>query len=333
MVSTSRQPVPIAPLPRIRRRFAGQEGYNLVMLVVAITVLNILVALILPVWSHRIRREKEEEAIFRGLQYAEAIRVFQLRFGRFPTALKELIEVEPPSIRQLWEDPLTDHGEFGLLVDLPQARQGNGNQNPQELGGNPAADTAQNTPPNQPNVIAGIGVGSGNPKPPGNQQLNLVKLPRGGDDGEETLVQGAAIHGVYIDSSERSIRKFMEKTSYDQWLFAVEMLPVPAAGPELPLPNVRSDWIGKSFAEGLTPVSVAAATNVTRGQAGQTSRSGQNGQSAAGGSRRPQAGGDQNSSSKGLEDARRRLRDRLGNRDRGDSSNRGRGGSSRLRGD
>ena len=104
MVSTSRQPVPMAPLPRIGRRFAGQEGYNLVMLVVAITVLNILVAVILPVWSHQARREKEEEAIFRGLQYAEAIRVFQLRFGRFPTALKELIEVEPPSIRQLWED-------------------------------------------------------------------------------------------------------------------------------------------------------------------------------------------------------------------------------------
>ena len=112
-----------------------------------------------------------------------------------------------------------------------------------------------------------------------------------------------------------------------------EMLPVPAAGPELPLPSVRSDWIGKPFAEGLTPVSVAAATNVTPGQAGQTGLPGQNGQSAAGGSRRPQSGRDQNSSSKGLEDTRRRLRDRLGNRDRGDSSNRGRGGSSRLRGD
>ena len=50
-------------------------GYNIVILAVAITVLNILVAKALPLWSHVIQREKEEELIFRGLQYAEAIRI------------------------------------------------------------------------------------------------------------------------------------------------------------------------------------------------------------------------------------------------------------------
>ncbi|HEX2251775.1 MAG TPA: hypothetical protein VHQ65_00740, partial [Thermoanaerobaculia bacterium] len=51
-----------------------------------------------PAWSKMAQREKEEELIFRGLQYAEAIRVFQRKFGRYPTRLEELIEVEPRKI-------------------------------------------------------------------------------------------------------------------------------------------------------------------------------------------------------------------------------------------
>ena len=63
----------------------------------------------------QIRREKEEELIFRGLQYAEAIRIFQIRFQRLPTTLKELRDVTPRSIRQLWKDPMTEDGEFAPI--------------------------------------------------------------------------------------------------------------------------------------------------------------------------------------------------------------------------
>ena len=52
----------------VRRR--GEEGYNLAMLIVAITILNIFAAVALPLWSYTIRRDREEETIFRGLQYA-----------------------------------------------------------------------------------------------------------------------------------------------------------------------------------------------------------------------------------------------------------------------
>ena len=49
----------------------------MVVLIVAITVLNIMVAAMLPLVSTADPRDKEEELIFRGFQYAEAIRVFQ----------------------------------------------------------------------------------------------------------------------------------------------------------------------------------------------------------------------------------------------------------------
>ena len=66
----------------VRRRLRRQSGYTLVVCAVTVTVLSIAVATALPLWSAQIRREREEELIFRGLQYAEAIRVFQKRFGR-----------------------------------------------------------------------------------------------------------------------------------------------------------------------------------------------------------------------------------------------------------
>ena len=80
---------------RVFGRGNSDAGYNLVMLMVLVTVLNIAVAASLPAWSAVIRRDKEEELIFRGLQYAEAIRVFKQRFQRDPVRLEELIEVAP----------------------------------------------------------------------------------------------------------------------------------------------------------------------------------------------------------------------------------------------
>jgi type II secretory pathway pseudopilin PulG len=119
-----------------RERGNRQTGYNLVILVVAVTVLSILLAVAAPMWSTVIRREKEEELIFRGLQYAEAIRVFQNRYSRPPTRLEELLEIKPRSLRQLYKDPMTEDGKWGIIF----AGQPVGEVTPQEEGeaGRPA---------------------------------------------------------------------------------------------------------------------------------------------------------------------------------------------------
>jgi type II secretory pathway pseudopilin PulG len=100
---------------RAQSRRRRVQGYNLVILMVAVTVMTILVAAALPSWSTAVRRDKEEELIFRGLQYVEAIRVFQQRFGRLPSRIEELVEVEPRCIRQLWPDPFTGKRDWVLL--------------------------------------------------------------------------------------------------------------------------------------------------------------------------------------------------------------------------
>ena len=67
----------------------------MVMLMVAITVLSIMVAAVLPLMSTEIRREKEEELVFRGFQYAEAIRIFHQRYRAIPSSSRSCSRSSP----------------------------------------------------------------------------------------------------------------------------------------------------------------------------------------------------------------------------------------------
>jgi len=95
-----------------------REGYILIVLMIAIFVMSIGFLVAIPVWKTQIQREKEEELIFRGKQYAEAIRIFQMKNpGRFPKSFDELIEEK--CIRKLYKDPMVENGEWNII--LPHA--------------------------------------------------------------------------------------------------------------------------------------------------------------------------------------------------------------------
>ncbi len=178
----------------------GEAGYNLVVLIIAITVLTIMLAAMLPLVSQEIRRDKEEELVFRGFQYAEAIRVFQMRYQRLPNKLSELIEVKPRSIRQLWKDPMTDDGKWGLIfLNQGQPLQ---NQSPDP----------QINPQNPPEPQPGGGDQEG-PDQPG------LQTPKKGD-----VVQSGPIVGVYSKSHQKSILIFYGHERYDEWRFTMDLL-------------------------------------------------------------------------------------------------------------
>ncbi len=91
------------------------SGYTLIILLFAVSVLIIGLLVAVPVWQTQIQREKEEELLFRGKQYVEAIRLFQLKKpGTFPKTMDELIEEK--CIRRLYTDPMTRHGEWNVIV-------------------------------------------------------------------------------------------------------------------------------------------------------------------------------------------------------------------------
>jgi type II secretory pathway pseudopilin PulG len=100
-----------------RSRQSGRaRGYTLVVLMIGMTVMSILIASVLPLASAERQRDREAELIFRGRQYAEGIRIYRRRYGRYPNTLKEMLETRPRTLRKLWKDPITDSDNWGLIT-------------------------------------------------------------------------------------------------------------------------------------------------------------------------------------------------------------------------
>jgi type II secretory pathway pseudopilin PulG len=94
----------------------GKRGYVLIILMMAVFVLALALTVAVPVLETELRREKEEELIFRGRQYVEAVRLFQAKNpGRFPASLKELLD--KGFLRKLYPDPMTASGEWDIVLD------------------------------------------------------------------------------------------------------------------------------------------------------------------------------------------------------------------------
>lgn len=205
-------------------RKQAQEGYTLVTLVVMFTVMNILVATALPLWSGVIQRDKEYEFIFRGLQYAEAIRVYQARYGQWPQKLKDLGEDKGRGrcIRQLWDNPLNKGGWDPVFEGTPNtnAQQQNnglqGNNRPEDGGRNRLDD------------------GRG-----GNQELGPLGQPLTGSQ----EVRIGPIIGVTSSKKPEMVER-----NIPRWNFTIRLLQTRAVGTGDANPNrnlpINSELIG-----------------------------------------------------------------------------------------
>lgn len=181
----------------------GRGGYTLVALLVGITVASILIAAVLPLASAQAQREREAELIFRGLQYAEGIRIFRRRFGRPPNSLKELLEVKPRSVRKLWKDPMTKVGDWGII----------------SMAGTP--------------VTSGGGQGQGSgltPRPTPTPKPTSPPGPFGPPGAGGAGVPGAdgapigPVLGVYSKFKGKAFRLWEGRESYSEWRFTEESL-------------------------------------------------------------------------------------------------------------
>lgn len=94
-----------------------RKGYTLIILMIAIFIMSIGLLVAIPVWQTQIQREKEEELIFRGKQYVEAIRLFQKKYpGSFPETMDKLLEEK--CIRKLYKDPVRKNGEWNIILPI-----------------------------------------------------------------------------------------------------------------------------------------------------------------------------------------------------------------------
>jgi hypothetical protein len=129
--------IPGDPLPASwpasgEKRMKKAGGYALIILLMAVTVLTIGLLVAVPIWDTQLQREKEEELIFRGRQYVEAVRIFQQKHpGRFPATIDALLEEK--CIRKLYPDPMSRHGDWNLILLPSGISVGEGMQAPQQV--------------------------------------------------------------------------------------------------------------------------------------------------------------------------------------------------------
>ncbi len=120
------------PAVRLPARLPGRPGYLMLMLLLVLSVLALGLLVAVPVWETELRREAEEELIFRGRQYAEAVRIFQEKNpGRFPRNLKELVEER--CLRRPFRDPMTPTGEWNVILNSGAAGDGGEEQSAERV--------------------------------------------------------------------------------------------------------------------------------------------------------------------------------------------------------
>ncbi|MGZ5513771.1 MAG: hypothetical protein ACXW2O_01495 [Candidatus Aminicenantales bacterium] len=169
-----------------------RPGYALIILMMAVFVLSLGALIALPLWQTELQRDKEEELIFRGKQYAEAVRIFvQKNPGRFPTSLKDLLDKK--CIRRLYKDPFGPDGQWNVILASTGASTSS--------SASPAMDESGGTSPG----MMGGGQAVQEVLVAPERVLPAIKNPR--------------VLGVVSSSKSKSIKIYNDQESHDKWLF------------------------------------------------------------------------------------------------------------------
>jgi type II secretory pathway pseudopilin PulG len=164
----------------------GNRGYAMAALLVGMSVMAVLMSALLPVWSHMAQREKEEELIFRGGQYARAIDLFQRKFGPGTSPPTVDVLVEQKFLRKKYKDPITKDDFQPIYANQQGALAGGGSANVSNRPGQTA--TARLSTPAQ-------------------QQLQGAGTSQG------------PIIGFTSKSKDESIKLLNGRSRYNEWAF------------------------------------------------------------------------------------------------------------------
>ncbi|MGH9333941.1 MAG: type II secretion system protein [Vicinamibacteria bacterium] len=202
---------------------------------IAIVILGIMMVAAVPLWQKAIQREKEQELIWRGYQYMQAVERYQRKFpGAYPPSVEVLVEQK--FLRKAYTDPMSEDGEWSVLRQLsPELQLGQQIPQPGEQAGinDLNRSQAQLRTPGQPGA-------------PG-----FTRQPTGGQF-QSSLGRGVAdqslggIVGVASKSKEKTFYQVPGKEQYKDWLFAW------GAQPQMPVPVTPGQTPASPF-PGLPP--------------------------------------------------------------------------------
>ncbi len=178
------------------------DGYTILLLMFMVFVMSIGLMIAVPVWQTQIQREKEEELIFRGKQYVEAIRLFQQKKpGTFPKDFEELVEEK--CLRKLFEDPMSPDGKWNLIFssDAPIASR-----------------TRQRQPARRAAKSSGSGGQAATQRSVGRTAFSVQRVLIA-PQAALSSIDSPRIIGVVSASTQKSIKLYNDQVSYDKWLF------------------------------------------------------------------------------------------------------------------
>ncbi len=107
-----------------KRQYSREGGFTYLGLLVIILIMGVVLASAGEVWHMAMKREKEQELLFVGNQFRQAIRLYYERTPpmaqRYPMRLEDLLgDPRYPStqryLRKIYADPITGSTKWGLV--------------------------------------------------------------------------------------------------------------------------------------------------------------------------------------------------------------------------
>jgi type II secretory pathway pseudopilin PulG len=189
------------------------QGYALLMVCFLVALMVIATAAAVPSILTEGRRVKEAEMIWRGEQYARAVRLYYRKYGRFPQSIEELSEPKGQIrfLRKAYADPMNRKDGSWRMIYVGPNGELIGSVKSLNIFGRPAtgAPVGANPigPPRQ-------GSDQGAPASPASPPPSVAKAP-----GPEGKVFGGNIIGVASKMEQNSIRTYKGATNYREFEF------------------------------------------------------------------------------------------------------------------
>ena len=233
-------------MPSENKTRRGERGYVLLVFILLSAILAVGLLRMLPKAAFQGQREKEEELIFRGLQYQLGIQKFVRKFGRYPNTMEEIEKAnEIRFLRKRYRDPMTKEGEWRLLhmgpggiiidsinVKTPLSPLGTAASGTTSSQTSPTSSGSSATPTTATGFSAGAGgtstsvglqpAGQTPPalSPSANPGANPAQQPRAaGTQEKPPIFGGSGIAGVASMSEADSIKVYRGFRKHNEWEF------------------------------------------------------------------------------------------------------------------
>ena len=186
----------------------SQCGYALLAVLLLLALILLATMAAAPRVAQEIRRDREEELIHRGTQYARAIKRYYKKFGHYPASVSQLEDTNHLRfLRRRFKDPLTASGEW-RLIHVGEAKVfpkgfGPPSGQPGGLGGAAAPGSA----PTGPSAAT----------PPVGTPAAAMTTPATGP-----TFGGGPIVGVASTNTQQSIKVLNDKDHYNDWEFVYD---------------------------------------------------------------------------------------------------------------